>query len=191
MIRLFTAIALPEDLRTRLGALAHGIPGARWVAPQNIHLTLRFIGEVPEPQLADIAESLAQVCVRSFELVLSGVGRFGNDRRGGALWVGVERSEALQRLYAKIDRALVRTGLDPEGRKYTAHITLARLKSPDRRRLGEFLAANSLFRHGPIPVDSFVLFSSAMGRGGSHYVVERVFPLDGKDVSDAAGAAGA
>ncbi len=178
MIRLFTAIPFSEEVQARLAALGGGVPGARWVEARNLHLTLRFIGEVPEPQAGDIAGCLDRVRAPRFDLVLEGVGRFGNDRRGGALWVGVRPCEALHHLHAKVERALVESGLPPEGRRFTPHVTLARLKSPDRRRLADFLAAHAPFRHGPIAVDRFVLYSSRLGRGGAVYTPERSYPLD-------------
>ncbi len=178
MIRLFAGIALPEELRERLAGLCAGVPGAKWVKPENIHLSLRFIGEVDEPLLDDIDVALQRVKSPAFELVYSGVDRFESRRRPRTLWVGVERSEPLERMQAKIEQAIRRTGLAPESRKFMPHVTLARLKNSAPGRVGDYLSAHNLFRHGPVPVDRFTLYSSRLGKGGSVYRVEAEYELE-------------
>ncbi len=169
MIRLFVALPLPHDIRLRLSTLASGVPGARWVAPENFHLTLRFIGEVPRSTAADIDDMLAGVRAPAFDMTLGGVDHFGPLRKARALWVGVQRNAALQHLHDKIESAVVRAGLPRETRKFVPHITLARIKGETGHHLANFLAGNSLFRAGPIEVDRFVLYASHMGREGSVY----------------------
>jgi 2'-5' RNA ligase len=175
---LFVGIALPEDLRTRLAALCGGIPGARWVAPENLHLSLRFIGEVEDTLIDDIDTALARIRAPAFDLTFADVGRFESGRKPRTLWVGVERSPPLERLQVKIEAAIVGLRLAPESRKFTPHVTLARFKSTPARRVAAFLSAHSLFRHGPVPVDRFTLFSSQLGKGGSVYRVEADYALD-------------
>jgi len=170
MMRLFVALGVPEGLGTRLSILQAGQPGARWVSPDSMHLTLRFIGEVSQDQAEDIDGTLAGVVAPSFDLHLQGVGMFGQGAKTRALWVGVESSDSLAFLQAKVESAVVRAGLPPEGRKFTPHITLARFNYADAHRLQNFVEGNSLFRAGPWTVAHFTLYESRMGKGGSVYI---------------------
>jgi len=176
MIRLFVAIDLPQSVRERLVALQGGVPGARWSTSEQIHLTLRFIGEVTETLGHDIDDALTAIRAPSFSVELSGVGEFGG-KNPRALWAGVKSNDALLHLQRKIETALQRIGLEPEPRKYSPHITLARLKSPPREKIVQFLTHGALFAAGPFPVNSFVLFSSHLTPGGSIYNPERVYRL--------------
>jgi 2'-5' RNA ligase len=169
MMRLFVAVGVPEGLAQRLSILQSGQPGARWVAPESMHLSLRFIGEVPRDAAEDIDEALARVTAPGFDLHLQGVGTFGQGAKARALWVGVTPSDALNFLQAKVESAIVRAGHAAEGRKFTPHITLARFNHADPRRLQSFVEGNSLFRAGPWTIDHFTLFESRMGKGGSVY----------------------
>lgn len=178
MIRLFVALALTDEIRQRLAGLSGGVPGARWMDPESLHLTLRFIGEVPEDQAIDIDEALAELRAAPFTLTLDGVGVFGTGRRARVLWAGVERNEPLNRLQAKVESALVRCGLRAEERKFSPHVMLARLKDPPQDRVGRFLSERGLFRAGPMPVDHITLYRSHLGNGGAVYEALRVYPLD-------------
>jgi 2'-5' RNA ligase len=176
MIRLFTAIEIPEAIRTRLTFLQGGIPSARWSPVENFHLTLRFIGEVSETTASDIDGVLEGLNGQGFTLTLKGVGEFGG-RDPRALWVGVAPSEPLMRLAAKIESALQRMGLEAETRKYSPHVTLARLRDAPIGKVREFLAAHAMFESTPFAVREFALFSSHMRAGGSQYQVERTYEL--------------
>jgi 2'-5' RNA ligase len=176
MIRLFVALELPAALRDRLALMAGGVPGAKWQREDQMHLTLRFIGEVDERTAHDIDEALATVRAPGFTLELAGVGDFGG-KDPHALWAGVKPNDALIHLVKKIESALVRLGLVAEQRKYTPHVTLARLRNAPRAKVAEFIAHHSLFASGPIPVNEFALYSSQLGSGGSVYRVERTYPL--------------
>lgn len=181
MIRLFVAVNFPEDVRERLAGLQGGVPGARWSEPDALHLTLRFIGEVPEDQAHDIDAALAEVQAPAFPLTLDGVGSFGHGRGARLLWAGVERSEALAHLAAKVESALVRTGLPAEERKFTPHVTLARLRDANADRVARFLSERSFFRAGPFLVDHVTLYRSHLGKGGSVYEPLASYPLASPD----------
>jgi 2'-5' RNA ligase len=168
MIRLFVGLALPPELRLRLSLLQGGLPGARWVDPGNLHVTLRFIGEVGEGLAGDIDETLARIAAKSFTLTLAGIGQFATGDRPRTLWVGVEKNPDLVHLHDKIETALVRLGLPPE-RRYTPHVTLARLRQPSLPRLQAFLAAHALFRAAPFAVDRFSLVASYPTKSGAIY----------------------
>jgi 2'-5' RNA ligase len=177
VIRLFVAIPLPDDVRARLVSLCSGVRDAHWVRPENLHLTLRFIGEVPEPELDDIADALGRLRARQFPMTVSGVGHFESRRQVRALWAGIEPSAALIDLQARIESALVRTGLAPEGRRFSPHITLARMKRAKPAAVRPWLEANGYFRSNPIAVASFVLFASYLGQGGAVYQPVETFAL--------------
>jgi RNA 2',3'-cyclic 3'-phosphodiesterase len=177
MIRLFVGIGLPEDIRARLSGLCGGVPGARWVPPENMHLTLRFIGEVSEGEAEDIHHALVSIRTRRFDISIAGVGYFDTAGEVRALWARVEKSPELLALHARVESALVRMGLEPEERRFTPHITLARLKDTPVARASAFLAHNNMFRAGPIAVESFSLFSSFRQREGAIYQEEAEYPL--------------
>jgi len=176
MIRLFTAIEIPETIRLRLSLLQGGVPGARWTPIENLHLTLRFIGEVDERTANDIDETLSDLKAPAFELTLKGMGEFGG-RDARALWAGVAPNPSLQRLVAKIESALQRMGLEAETRKFTPHVTLARLRDAPLAKVREFLSANNLFDSGSFVVRWFALFSSHQTAKGSLYRAERSYSL--------------
>ena len=177
-MRLFVALSLPEDVQQRLSGLANGLPGARWVKPENLHLTLRFLGEVDNMAAADVDDALAKIRSPGFDLSLNGIGHFGEGRKLRALWVGVDASDQLMRLQEKIEQALIRAGLPPEPRKFKPHITLARFKSNPGARLQDYLADHNLVRAGPIAITSFELYSSFTSAEGAIYRVEASYPLE-------------
>jgi len=176
MIRLFVGLSLPDEVARRLEALGGGVPGARWIEARNLHITLRFIGEVEEGLAAEIDETLANLCVPAFALSLDGFGTFGRSKPNH-LWASVERAPALLHLQARVEAALARQGLVPEGRKYVPHVTLARFKDAPVSRIQDFIARNSPFRAGPWPVDHFVLYRSHLGRSGAEYEALAEYPL--------------
>jgi 2'-5' RNA ligase len=177
-MRLFVALTLPEIVRERLAGLANGLPGARWVKPENLHLTLRFLGEVDNLAAADVDDALAKIQCPGFDLALNGVGHFGDGRKLRALWVGVEANAELMRLQEKIEQAMIRAGMPPEPRKFKPHVTLARFKSNPGARLQDYLADHSLVRAGPIAMESFELYSSFTSANGAIYQVEASYPLE-------------
>ena len=178
MLRLFVGIEFPPELKLRLSLLCAGVGGAKWVDPGNLHLTLRFIGEIDEGLAADVDEALTRVKARSFMLQLAGTGVFGGNRPH-ALWVGVEKSPALLTLRDKIEQVLVRTGLEPEGRRFAPHVTLARLRDPVLDQLGQFIAAHAHFRAEPLPVEHFSLIASFLTKAGSVYEDQADYKLTG------------
>ena len=168
-MRLFVGIPLPEDVRARLGELKGGLLGARWVRPENLHLSLRFIGEVPGGDEADIDEALATIEAPGFPLALSELGFFDRRRRVHAVWAGIGMSEPMVRLRAKVEQTLVRLGHEPEHRKFKPHVTLARMKNGPATDVSRYLEAHNGFSTGPFDVGYFTLYRSHLGHGGAHY----------------------
>jgi RNA 2',3'-cyclic 3'-phosphodiesterase len=177
-MRLFVALDLPDDLRRRLACLCAGLPGARWVAPENLHLTLRFIGEVDGGAAEDIDAALSGIRMPCFPLTLAGVGEFSDGRRLRSVWVGVEANEMLARLQAKVEQALQRAGLAPEQRKFKPHVTLARFKSHPGGKLQDYFTEGALFRSDPFEVTAVTLYSSHLSHDGAIYTPEAVYPLE-------------
>lgn len=186
-MRVFAAIDLPAPIRRRLSALAVGIPGARWVPEESLHLTLRFIGEVDGVRLDDAMDALASVDAEPFDLRLEGTGHFETKRKPHTLWAGVASSAPLQRLHASVDMALQRVGFAPEGRKYQPHVTLARLKDTPPARLKEVLVTHGGLRTEDFRVDGFTLYSSFLARTGAQYRAEAAFPFGGRAPGEGGG----
>lgn len=176
-MRLFVALALPDGIVARLNVMCSGIPGARWVEPENMHITLRFIGEVDEPVAEEINFNLSRIDARSFDIELNGLGTFGQGPKAHALWVGVPLTPELGQLQKKVDTAVVRAGVEREERKFTPHVTLARMNKPESGRLQSFIEGNNLFRAGPFTVEQFSLYESLTGNGGPVYTVLEDYPL--------------
>ena len=176
-MRLFVALELPWVVREQLADLATGLPGTRWVPPGNYHITLRFIGELPPHKGDEVDEVLSALRARAFTIVLTGVGTHERGGRVASLWVGLERNPALDQLQTKIETALQRTGLSPERRRFSPHVTLARLDRPGDPRLAEWIQARNLYRSQIINVEHFTLFSSLLGKEQAIYTPEAEYGL--------------
>lgn len=177
MHRLFVALDFPANIKERLSSLCCGLPGARWVAPEHMHLTLRFIGEVDSNVYRKVREELTEVRCNPFTLRLEGVGFFPPRGKPRVVWAGIIQSEELVQLRNRVESMLVRTGLEPEGRKYSPHITLARLKNTPGSKVASFLSYNSFFRTDAFQVTSFMLYSSVLNSKGAKHYIEEVYPL--------------
>ena len=158
--------------------MAGGLPGARWTRDENFHLTLRFIGDVDEGVADDVDSALLEINAPPFDVFIVGIGYFGKAKAARAVWAGIETSEPLIRLQQKVDSAMQRIGLAAEERKYTPHITLARLKGTPQRRLENFVADHGDFCAGPVHVDTFTLYSSFLSSSGAIYTPEVTYPLN-------------
>jgi 2'-5' RNA ligase len=177
MPRLFTGLEIPSVVAQSLSIMRGGLPGARWIDPENYHVTLRFIGDIDDALARDIAGLLGRVQRGGFELQLDGLTSFGG-RKPRAVVALVKPVPQLMELQAEQERLLQRLGLEPEGRKYTPHVTLARLRDTSSHQVAEYLAARGRFRSTPFHTSRFVLFSSRASVGGGPYVVEADYPLD-------------
>lgn len=176
-MRLFIALDLPWEIKQTLAQFGFNLPGARWVPARNMHLTLRFIGETKRLEAEEIDLALSGLHARGFSLVLTGTGWFEKAGRVGSIWVGVERNEALLHLQAKIETALRRAGLQPERRRYTPHVTLARMDLPVGPCFAEFVQSRNLYRSPPIEIDEITLFSSHLGDDAPVYTAEAAYGL--------------
>jgi 2'-5' RNA ligase len=176
MPRLFTALEIPSDIGNALSMLRGGLPGARWIDPENYHITLRFIGDVDDAVAHDVASMLGRVKRHSFDLHFEGVSSFGG-RKPRAVFASISPDRTLMEVQAEHDRLMQRIGLEPDGRKFTPHVTLARLRESSSQDVANYLSARGYFRTAPFHVSRFVLFSSRDSVGGGPYVVEAAYPF--------------
>jgi RNA 2',3'-cyclic 3'-phosphodiesterase len=181
VIRAFVALALPEAVRFDLMIVQQGLPVPRTVAPESLHLTLLFLGEVPEPVLADADAAFGAIRAPRFPVALAGLGMFGG-AKPRAVFCGAAESAALRHLQAKVATAARAAGLEPEARRFVPHVTLARIKAPsglDRPRLERFVAARATYAAQPFEAEDFRLFRSRLSASGAAYEELARYPLEG------------
>jgi 2'-5' RNA ligase len=185
MIRLFVALPIPKAIGAALTGLQNGLPGARWTAPENFHLTLRFIGEVDYGLAEDLAHGLDRIDAPGFEVELARLGWFGNKRRPSVVHAQVAKNEGLWHLQRKVESVVVRHGLMPESRKYHPHVTLGRLKTTSVDAVDRYIHERRL--PGPLrfEADRFVLYSSFLAHTGSIYTEEADYPLRLREIAAA------
>jgi 2'-5' RNA ligase len=176
MPRLFTGLEIPGDIGRSLASLRGGLPGARWVEPENYHVTLRFIGDVDDSVAHEVASLLGRVRREPFDVRVEDLKSFGG-RKPRAVVATLGPASLLMELQAEHERLMQRIGLEPEGRKYIPHVTLARLRECSSRQVAEYLSLRAPPRAQPFRISRFVLFSSRNSIGGGPYVVEAAYPL--------------
>lgn len=168
MHRLFIAVRPPEEIRDLLIDAIDESPDFRWQNEDQLHLTLRFVGEVERPLANDLAYGLKRIRAKRFEVCLNGVGTFER-RAGGTLWAGIEPKLDVAALAAKVERVCQESGIAPERRAFHPHITLARWKGRRSREVQDFLARTRGLSSEPFAVTEFILFESRLSRHGAHY----------------------
>ena len=177
-MRLFLAIPIPETIAERVQSICRGLPDVRWVPTEQLHVTLRFLGdEISESRFEEIVEALGSVTSPGFTLRLRGVGRFLHPRAPQVLWLGVEEEPALIELHRRIEHQLRKSGFSAEKRAFEAHVTLARLKGVSDQRVADYLNLHADFEAGYFAVEDFILYSSVLRPGGARHTIEEVFPL--------------
>jgi 2'-5' RNA ligase len=176
MPRLFTGLEVPEAVVGQLALLRGGVVGARWLEPDDYHITLRFIGDVDGGVARDIAETLDDTRRPKVLVRFEGLSWFGGDKPR-AIVVKVKPEPALMDLQAEQERRLRRIGVEPETRKYTPHVTLARLRGVGQTSVASYLAARGALFAELFTAERFVLFSARDGSGGGPYVIEAAYPL--------------
>lgn len=178
MTRLFVAIPLPEPSIACIARTQAGLPGARWIAPENLHCTLRFLGEIEPPQQMQIEDALAAIRGSPFELAVTGIGWFPERTAPKILWAGLAPAEPLVALHRRVQGAL--RGLElprMQAQHFLPHVTIARLRDVPLNRFAGFARAHHALGAPPFVVDEFVLFSSTLRPAGSEYRREAIFPL--------------
>jgi 2'-5' RNA ligase len=177
MPRLFTGLEIPSGIADTLAQFRGGLPGARWIDPENYHITLRFIGDVDHHVASEVTDMLDRLAdSEAFTVKLDHLGSFGGNTPR-ALFAGCASNAALLRLQAAQERVLQRCGLAPEGRKFVPHVALARLRGVSAEEVARFIAFSGRFNPLEFKVGRFVLFSSRDSVGGGPYLVEQSYPL--------------
>ena len=176
MPRLFIALEVPRNAAMSLSLLRGGLPGARWIDVENFHITLRFIGDVDGRTADEVVDRIDRIDRPEFQLSLNGVGSFGS-KKPHSVYAGVSPHPEMFALQAEIERICQRLGLPADPRKFTPHVTLARLRNSRLEDVVSYLSGRGNFHTAPFMVNRFVLMSSKESVGGGPYVVEEVFPL--------------
>jgi len=177
MPRLFSGIEIPAAVAHRLTLVRAGLSGARWIDPENYHLTLRFLGDVDGTTARDFAHCLGDIVASPFELRLGTLASFGG-RKPRTIFANVAANSALGSLQRAHERAARAAGLPPEPRNYTPHVTVARLRGTSSDSVATYLERQGGFSTEPFEVTRFVLFSSRASVGGGPYVVEAAYPFE-------------
>ncbi|MBD9374762.1 RNA 2',3'-cyclic phosphodiesterase [Rhizobium sp. ARZ01] len=176
MPRLFVALEVPRNAAMSLSLLRGGLQGARWIDVENFHITLRFIGDVDGRTADEVVDKLDRIERPEFQLSLAGVGSFGS-RKPHSIYAGVSPTPEMYELQGEIERICQRLGLPADPRKFTPHVTLARLRNARLEDVVYYLSGRGNFASSPFTVNRFVLMSSKESVGGGPYVTEEVFPL--------------
>ncbi|MER2632749.1 MAG: RNA 2',3'-cyclic phosphodiesterase [Rhizobiaceae bacterium] len=177
MPRLFTGLEVPSDVADALAALRGGLPGARWAQPDDYHITLRFIGDIDGRTAREIEDELAEARVEPMTVTLTGLDAFGG-AKPHSIFAQVATSRPLIELQSEHERRLRRVGLPPEKRKFTPHVTLARLRQASVLDVADFLSTRGGFPAISFTPERFVLYSAREQTGGGPYVVEAAYPLE-------------
>ena len=176
MPRLFTGLSLPDPIIDILSSVRGGLAGARWITPENFHITLRFIGDIDDSTAREVFLILGRIERAALSITLDGITVFGGDRPR-ALVAKIVPTPALMELQAEHERLIRRLGLPAETRKFTPHVTLARLRDTSPFELANFLGMISHIPRSTFEVDSFEVFSSRASVGGGPYVIEASYPF--------------
>jgi 2'-5' RNA ligase len=175
MKRLFVSLELPPSARQRLAELDPHLRGVRWLAPEQMHLTLSFLGNVSTEIQEALAENLRMISWKSFFLPLVGLGAFPGKGRPNVIWIGVGTGHPrLFQLHKRVQEAALAAGLEPDLRSFHPHITIARCRDVSSETIRPFLKAHANFDAGMIHVESFSLNSSELTPAGSVYTPELV-----------------
>lgn len=177
MIRLFVALGLPDSARRALCGLGNGVPGAKWVRPENLHITLRFVGNIDENIADDVAMALEGIDAGSAEIAFDGLSWFGTRSRPSAIVAKVRKTDCLLHLQRKIESAVVRAGLPPEDRKFMPHVTLARVKGTGVDAANAYCAQHAGASFPGFDATEFTLYSSFLSQSGAIYTPEVEYPL--------------
>jgi 2'-5' RNA ligase len=179
MPRLFIALPVPEDISEELIGLQSGVPDARWIAPENFHVTLCFAGEVQGGLMRDLAEELSDIAGPRFAVAIAGVEQFSSGKQPRALVATVEKSDRLDWLQQKVSTVARNCGIEVERRKFRPHVTLARFPNGAEtgHHIAQFMASFSTFKAGPWIADHFALYSSRSGGSGRIYSEEAAYDL--------------
>ncbi len=176
MPRLFTALEIPEEAANAIAMLRGGLPGARWIDPSDYHLTLRFIGDIHDRLAREIEDELADAGRGPIDVTLTGLASFGGHDPHSVHLAAMPTRELVE-LAAAHERILRRVGLKPESRKFTPHVTIARMRHASVLDVADYFSSRGRIEPVRFKVEEFVLYSARATFGGGPYVVEAAYPL--------------
>ena len=176
MPRLFTGLELPETIAAELAQLRGGIAGARWVEPQNYHITLRFVGDIDLRLAREMAGALEEIRRPPLTIEFEGMGWFGA-HKPRAIVARIKPTPPLVELQGEHERRVRRIGLAPETRKFAPHVTLARLNRAAPLAVADYLGHRAFLAQRQFEATRFVLYSARESTGGGPYIVEAAYPL--------------
>lgn len=183
MPRLFTGIYLPDNIRQHLMLIKSGLTGARWISPENYHITLRFAGDLENRKAHEFANALETVACEPFSIRLKGIGSFGGNKPN-TVWADIEGQDELRQLQRSHEQIARSVGLHPESRNYTPHVTIARLQRGKVNEVAQFLESFGDFSTDWFEVNNFILYSARPNRGGGPYVIEESYPMELESMED-------
>ena len=170
-LRLFIALTLPDTVLDSLESLQTGLPDVRWTPASQMHVTLKFLGDVADQTAEEMAHAIQEIQQPPLELRLAGLGHFPQKKAFPVLWAGLEPEETLLGLHAKVESFCGQRGLARDKRRFLPHITLGRMKRNHPRRLREYLELHHELRSAPFLCDHLALFSSQLSPSGAHHEV--------------------
>ena len=183
MPRLFTALEVPRSTTVAMSLLKGGLPGARWIEPENYHITLRFIGDVDDRVADDLCDDFAQIDRSAVQIQFEGLGLFGS-KVPRSLYARIKPNSALTALQSDIDRRILRHNVPADMRKFTPHVTLARLKACKMPDVTHYLSERGGFFTPDFVATRFVVLSSRDSIGGGPYAMEADYPLSQSQNAD-------
>ncbi|WP_445666524.1 RNA 2',3'-cyclic phosphodiesterase [Fodinibius sp. AD559] len=168
-MRLFIAIPLPKGVKQKLVGLQQPIDGLRWQSQEQMHLTLKFVGEVNKATAAELREELDKIDHPEFSMTIAGIGCFPEGKPPKVVWAGIKENMILEELHQKVEDRCEKMGIAPENRPYKPHVTIGRTKSTPKRAVTSFINQHKTFALPDIPVDEFVLFESKLYPDGARH----------------------
>ncbi len=168
MLRLFVAVCFPKEVREGLSKLQTGVVGVNWVPAENLHLTLRFVGEVPESDVQDICSALTEIRSEPFKINFGELGWFGGRNKIRTLWIGIDHCSELDGLKRAVDQKLFLSGVGRTTKSFVPHVTLGRVREKPRG-LQEFFSWGISISQRPVMVGQFCLVSSVLSKNGPIY----------------------
>ena len=172
-MRLFIAIPLPKGIKQQLLDLQQPIDGMRWQPQEQMHLTLKFVGEVDKTTASELQEELDKIDHTEFSITIAGIGYFPEGKQPKVVWAGIKKNVVLEKLHQKVEDHCETIGIAPENRPYKPHVTIARIKSTSKRAVTSFINKHKKFTLSEIPVNEFVLYESKLHPdGASHHQLQ-------------------
>lgn len=176
-MRLFIAVPLQDAVIRQFADLQQPIDGLRWQDPDQLHLTLKFLGETDPERVPEIHQNLCQIELPTFSMTIKGFGYFPKGKQPRVLWSGINKNEPLEKLQQLVEETCTAMGFDAETRPFKPHITIARIDGGSKRDVMSFINQHKKFRIPDVAVDEFVLYESKLSSDGATHIRKKSFSL--------------